>query len=461
MPIDPALVSGNNFNLRVEAHLSCVVKETSSANRRVFQDSGQNDVSCTRLSEYLVSTVIAYPSKVPYDYETRKGYIDLPFPEEEYHERIRKIREMMKDHDLSGLAVYSYPSGVERAGHLTYLSGFLNLFGGDAVMLLPIDGEPTLIFDGCLHQEPMHSYIWTTWIKDVYPSTRDNLPFNIHSWIKDRDLENRRMGIVGEQMLPYDIWQHIRSSVPDVNWVKMSQNFNDIQKIKSEREMQLMRKVCSMTNEGMRAGVEAVTSGISESEIASKINGEIAAQGAHGLNFTSLVVSGPRAGLKHSPPTPRRVQDRDLIYIDIGAKYYGYGADMSRVVVVGNPNREQEEVLGYVRDAYYTILDVIKPGVSVTEICDLARELEKKTGVYEKYRRKGAFMSFSVSHGVSTGFFEWSLDDNRTIISPNLSPLAFEPMIVILGVGTIVIESMVEITQKGAEVLTPLSLDWM
>jgi len=405
--------------------------------------------------------VISYPSKVPYDYESRKGYIDLPFPEDEYHERIRKIREMMKEHDLSGLAVYSYPSGVERTGHLTYLSGFLNLYGGDAVMLLPIDGEPTLIYDGCLHQEPMHSYVWTTWIKDVYPSTRDNLPINIHSWIKDKNLENRRVGLVGEQMIPYDIWQHVRSSVPNLNWVKMSQNFNDIQKIKSEREMQLMRKVCNMTNDGMRAGVEAVKPGISESEIAGKINEEIATKGAHGLNFTSLVVSGPRAGLKHAPPTPRRVQDGDLIYIDIGAKYYGYGADMSRVVVVGNPSKEQEELLGYVSDAYYKILEAIKPGVPVTEIRDLARELEKKTGVYEKYRGKGAFMSFSVSHGLSTGFLEWSLDDNRTTISPNLSPLAFEPMIVILGLGTIVIESMIAITQKGAEVLTPLKLDYM
>ena len=31
----------------------------------------------------------------------------------------------------------------------------------------------------------------------------------------------------------------------------------------------------------------------------------------------------------------------------------------------------------------------------------------------------------------------------------------------ILGFGTVVIESMVAITRKGAEVLTPLGVDWM
>jgi Xaa-Pro aminopeptidase len=72
-----------------------------------------------------------------------------------------------------------------------------------------------------------------------------------------------------------------------------------------------------------------------------------------------------------------------------------------------------------------------------------------------------AYLNFAGSHAMSTGFVEWSLEDGRTVLEPNLSPLAFEPMIVILDFGTIVIESMVAITEKGIEVLTPLELDWM
>ena len=80
---------------------------------------------------------------------------------------------------------------------------------------------------------------------------------------------------------------------------------------------------------------------------------------------------------------------------------------------------------------------------------------------YKKYGKEGVYVRLAASHAMSNGFFEWSLQDGRTIILPNLSPLAFEPMIVIQNFGTIVIESMVGFTEKGATVLTPLKLDWM
>jgi len=41
--------------------------------------------------------MIPYSSKVPYDYETRKEYIDIPFPVEEYRGRIRRVRGMMQE----------------------------------------------------------------------------------------------------------------------------------------------------------------------------------------------------------------------------------------------------------------------------------------------------------------------------------------------------------------------------
>jgi Xaa-Pro aminopeptidase len=407
-----------------------------------------------------VEYLIPYDSRVPFDYETRKEYIDVPFPEEEYLERIRKIRNLMEKKMLEGLLVYSYPCGeTDGAGHVAYLSSFKPL-GNNAVVLLSMDGEPALIFDRITHREPIHSCIWTTWMKDVWPSTRDNIPVNIQSWIKEQNLDKKRIGLVGEKMIPWDIWTQVKAGLPYVEWTPISQEFNDIQKIKSDLEMKLMRKVCQITNEGMRAGVEAVNPGVAEGEIVGEIMKEFFVEGAHDLSFTSVIASGPRGGIKHSYPTPRKIRNGDLVYIDIGARYYGYHTDMSRVVMVGNPSPKQKEVLDYDREAYYILLDEMKPGVPVKEVYSLATELQEKTGLYEKYG-KAAYLGFGGSHGMSTGFAEWSLRDGRTVVTPNLSPLAFEPMIVILNFGTVVIESMVAITQKGAEVLTPLKLDWM
>ena len=404
--------------------------------------------------------MISFVCKVPYDYETRKKLMDIPFTEDEYQNRIKKVRKMMEEREIPCLLVYSSSGGSDYSGHLSYLSA-LQAGGGPAVMFLPIDGDPTLISASYAHGEPMHNPNWTTWIKDFWPSTIENLPANIESWMKENKLNKENIGVVGERMFSWSVWSQTLERLPDVNWVPVSKNFIDIQKIKSEREMKLIRKVCTMTNEGMRVGVEAVKPGVSECEVVAKINAKFYEQGAHTLSFDSICNSGPKSGVKHSYPTQRKIQKGDLIYLDIGAKYYGYHSDMSRTLVVGKPTPKQKEILDYDRNAYYTLLDAMKPGVHVKEIETLAKELGDKTGIYKKYGKEGAYVGFWVSHGMSTGFGEWGLGRGDTILEPNISPLAFEPMIVILNFGTVVIESMVAITQKGSEVLTPLKVDWM
>jgi Xaa-Pro aminopeptidase len=403
--------------------------------------------------------MIPFRSKIPYDYETRRKYIDTPFPLGEYRGRLRKVRLLMEEKGLEALMVYSNPAGSEGSGHLTYLTSFAPL-GGNAVLLLPLDGEPTLIFDGIFHSEPINSMNWTTWVKDVHPSTGQDLPANIKAWLEERGMDKSRIGLVGERMIPWEIWYRMEDSLSDVTWMPLTRPFNDIQKRKSPREMEIIRKVCGMTNDGMRAGIDAVKPGITEGEIIGEIVREFRRKGAHDVSFNPCIASGPKGGLKHSYPTLRKIQRGDLVYIDVGAKYYGYNTDMSRVMVVGKPTSKQKYLLDADRKAYYTLLGEMKPGVPVTEILDLAAELEVKSRIHERYGGD-VYLNFACSHAMSTGFAEWSLLDGRTVLEPNLSPLAFEPMVVILDFGTIVIESMVAITEKGVEVLTPLELDWM
>ena len=44
--------------------------------------------------------MIPFVCKVPYDYETRKKLMDIPFPEDEYQNRIEKVRKMMEEKEI-------------------------------------------------------------------------------------------------------------------------------------------------------------------------------------------------------------------------------------------------------------------------------------------------------------------------------------------------------------------------
>lgn len=92
----------------------------------------------------------------------------------------------------------------------------------------------------------------------------------------------------------------------------------------------------------------------------------------------------------------------------------------------------------------------MRPGVPVTEIREMAGEMEEASGICEKYCER-AYVRFAGSNALATGFAERSLEDGRTALPPNLSPLAFEQMIVIIGFGIVVNESMVAMTGKGGK----------
>ena len=99
-------------------------------------------------------------AKVPWDREARLAQDGLAFPRDEYEARIEKVRLGMQEADLSHLIAYG---NYADPGNITYLSGFFTRHG-DSFVVVPLEGEPTLLTNWVMHDEPMHSEIWTTWL---------------------------------------------------------------------------------------------------------------------------------------------------------------------------------------------------------------------------------------------------------------------------------------------------------
>ena len=72
-------------------------------------------------------------------------------------------------------------------------------------------------------------------------------------------------------------------------------------------------------------------------------------QRTDGLSFDTIVASGENTSKPHAIPTDRKIQDVDIITIDMGCKVNGYCSDMTRTFFVG-------EVLEYVKPVYDLVL---------------------------------------------------------------------------------------------------------
>ncbi len=371
--------------------------------------------------------------RVPFDGPTRTEYVDLPFPITEYEQRVASARRLMEEQNLEGLVVFGDQNDL---GYLTYLANFEPMMGRGAVVLT--SDSVTLLTDSAFHGEPMHSLIWRTWIDQVRISGWSFQSFFSEVQASIRMIKGK-IGAVGLYTFP--------TRELGVNVVDVERLFLKMKSRKTVNELKVMREASRITSCGMRAAVEAMNVGIPENKVVAEACKAMYVEGASRLAFQPIVVAGPRAGTKHDYPTKRRIQDGDMVYIDLGAILSGYLSDMSRTVLMGQGDEKQRNALDSILDIYNDLIDRMRPGMRAGEVAQIGERLAESKGWRNDF--------WATGHGLGTGFSEIPMfsPTSQDIFEPGMV-FAYEPMIVRLGLGTAVVEDTLEVTDTGITTLT-------
>jgi Xaa-Pro aminopeptidase len=370
--------------------------------------------------------------RVPYGLAARKSLMDLPFPVSEYESRLKKCRDLMERKELSALVAFGDQNDF---GPLTYLANFEPMVGRGAEVVTP--DKVSLITDSAFHGEPMHSMIWKSWIEDVVITgfSVESFVSALHSNVSGL---GGRIGLVGSYAFP--------SKALDLPTIDVGRDFLLLKSLKSKSEIEVMKECSRIAAAGMRTAVERTAKNVRENEVSATACKTMLEEGASRLTG-ALVVSGPRAGAKHDYPTRSKIQEGDMIYIDLGAIYQGYYSDMSRTVLVGQGTSKQRDALDSILEIYTRLLDRIRPGVSASRIAKEGEDLAKSLGWLPDYWSQG--------HGIGTSFLEIPLVSPASMdIFDAGMVFAFEPMITKLDLGTAVIEDDFPVTENGCQALT-------
>ncbi|MPM84535.1 Aminopeptidase YpdF [bioreactor metagenome] len=188
--------------------------------------------------------------------------------------------------------------------------------------------------------------------------------------------------------------------------------------------------------------------GLSEKELAAFLEYVMRMNGADGISFETIAISGANTSKPHGVPSDKKIQDCDFVTMDFGAVYDGYHSDMTRTVAVGSVSDEQRNIYAIVLQAQMNALEGLKPGVSCNNADALARDVIAKKGF-------GEFFGHSTGHGVGIEIHE------QPTLSPNNSELlsagnvvTVEPGIYLPDKFGVRIEDMAAITEDGYENLT-------
>src|SRR5437016_14415243 len=82
--------------------------------------------------------------------------MNVPFPVEEYRERLRRLGTRMARDGLDCLVVFGNPAD---GTNIRYLTNFEDFYGGDSLLVVPRDRPAGLTTNPVMHGEPMHSRI--------------------------------------------------------------------------------------------------------------------------------------------------------------------------------------------------------------------------------------------------------------------------------------------------------------
>ena len=85
---------------------------------------------------------------------------------------------------------------------------------------------------------------------------------------------------------------------------------------------------------------------------------------AEGVSFDTIVASGENTSKPHAVPTDRKIQEKDIITIDMGCKVNGYCSDMTRTFFVGEILEEVKPIYDLVLKNQVQTMQDFKDGVS-------------------------------------------------------------------------------------------------
>ena len=231
-------------------------------------------------------------------------------------------------------------------------------------------------------------------------------------------------------------------------WVSLGEELSLLRAVKDEGEIEKLARAEQIGDEAFSYILTQIKPGITELEIAAKLEYYMKSHGAQEKGFDTIAASGLHSAMPHAVPSEKVLEKGDFLTLDFGCKYQGYCSDMTRTVVIGKANEKQKEIYKIVLEAQEAALAGLRAGMTGAEGDALARKVIEEAGY-------GDYFGHGLGHSVGLEIHEKPAlsPKDQTILRPGIIETV-EPGIYIPGFGGVRIEDMTVITENGIKNLT-------
>ena len=346
--------------------------------------------------------------------------------------RLGRLRDRLAGTGCEGLLVTSLTN-------IRYLTGFT----GSAGLLLVLPDDAVLVSDGRYRDQAEDE------IASAGVTVRIEITTSDHQQILSAATAGMSaMGLEADDV-SWAMQRRISEEwLPDLDLVPTSGLVEGVRLVKDEGEIARIEAAASIADTALAQVWPLLATEPTERAFALELDTAMRRLGAKDVSFETICASGPNSARPHARPSDRRMVEGDLVVLDFGALLDGYHSDMTRTVILGEPDDTQQRLLDVVIEAQQRGVERVGPGVECRAVDAACREFILDAGWGE------AFLH-GTGHGVGLDIHE----DPRVAGSSSTTlevgeVVTVEPGVYLTGIGGVRIEDTLLVTADGNRPLT-------
>jgi Xaa-Pro aminopeptidase len=252
--------------------------------------------------------------------------------------------------------------------------------------------------------------------------------------------------------------QWVKDAMPQESVKDISPAVGTLRAIKSPGELALIQEAIDPSIDAQLEAMKMMRPSLYEYQVAAKMVQIHAFAGCETEAYAPIVGTGINSTVLHYNKLDHRIEDGDVVLLDVGGQYSGYASDITRTIPAnGKFTARQREIYEIVLGAQNAALEALKPGMTLsgqgpTSLQKIAMEYIDSHGKDKEGRSLGRYYIHGLSHHVGLDVHD-SSGPSRPL-EPGMV-VTIEPGIYIpeenLGVR---IEDDVLITPAGYKLLT-------
>jgi Xaa-Pro aminopeptidase len=238
-----------------------------------------------------------------------------------------------------------------------------------------------------------------SWVDDVVVwAEHETTPVqSLANELRRRGLDHGHLGIE-KQYLAAQYFEDLNEESPDVSWSDCETILNRSRMVKTPDEIELMRHNAIAAERAMWAGFMYTVEGTTERQIADRMRSSLYELGGDYSPFMSLA-AGKHSGEHHAVPGEYKIQNGDIVAVDMVGLFSGYYSDYARMAVAGKPSSLQRKVWHAVIDIQRQVMRDAVPGVTAETLAINAEQYAAETGY--------ALDTNLVGHSLGIGLHEY------------------------------------------------------